>query len=162
MSIEQLAKERDEAAKKLATIDAEIARVQALTQLYPDLKRHVGRWNKVAYCSPSVNGLVTDFEHRFNCGCCGDSPMELWPYLETPHGRIYSSPTGIFVGEKDPFFGGAVSRSGWREDLQRHGLPEALIEKVAVLFKDERKKAEEALEARYADGAATDEPEPLL
>lgn len=162
MSIEQLAKERDEAVNKLATIDTEIARVQALTRLYPDLKRHVGRWNKVAYCSASVNKLVDKFEHRFNCGCCGDSPMELWPYLDTEFGRIYSSPTGIFIGEKDPYFGGAVSRPGWREDLQKHGLSEALIEQVAVLFKDERQKALDAVEERYAEGAATDEPEPLL
>lgn len=162
MSLEHVAKERDEAAKKLAEAEAELARVQKLTQLYPDLKRHVGRWNKVVYCSASVNGLVTDYETRHNCGCCADSPLELWPYLETEHGRVYSNPTGIFIGEQDPFTYGDVSRPGWREDLRKYGLPEALIEKVAGHFKDERQKALDAINERYADGAATGDPEPLI
>jgi len=162
VSFEQLAKKREEAAKALAVIDAELERVERLKAIYPDLKRHVGRWDKVAYCSPSVNHLVNKYEHRFNCGCCGDSPMELWPYVETHYGRVYSDPTGIFIGEKDPYLGGAVSRSGWREQLKGYGIPEALIEDVAQMFKDERDKAREAVEARYAEGAVTDEPEPLL
>lgn len=161
MTLELLAKERDEAAKKLAEADAEMVRVQQLTLLYPDLKRHVGRWNKVVYCSPSVNGLVDKYDTRHNCGCCRDSPLELWPYLETPHGRVYSSPTGIFIGERDPYTYGDISRQGWREDLQKYGLPEALIEKVAMRFQDEYEKAKEALEARYAEGVS-EEPEPLL
>jgi hypothetical protein len=159
--IEELAKERDAAAKKLAETDAEITRVQKLTQLYPDLKRHVGRWNKVVYCSPSVNGIVTDYETRHNCGCCRDSPLELWPYLETPHGRVYSSPTGIFIGEQDPYTYNDISKPGWREDLRKYGLPEKLIERVAMRFKDEYEKAKEELEARYARGVVED-PEPLL
>lgn len=163
MSFEQLTKKREEAAKALAVLDAEVLRVEKLQALYPDLKRHVGRWEKVVCCSAAVNGLVDQYETRYNCGCCGDSPMELWPYVETPHGRVYSNPTGIFIGERDPYFGGATSRSGWREQLQGYGLPETLVEKVALLFKDEREKALEAVEARYADGAVTDdEPEPLL
>ena len=159
---EDLRKESIELQKQAAAKIAEAERLEKLQQLYPDLKRHVGRWNKVVYCSPSVNSLVTDYETRHNCGCCGDSPLELWPYLETEHGRIYSRPTGIFIGERDPYFGGDISRSGWREDLQKHGFPEGLIERVSYMFEDERRKALEAVEERYSEEGAPDEPEPLL
>lgn len=162
MTTEALLKERAEAEKKLAEVNAEIAREEALRVLYPDIQRHVGRWNKIGYCSASVNAQCTKYETRYNCGCCGDSPLELWPYIETPHGRVYSYPTAIFIGEKDWFAGGTVSRAGWRERLKGYGLSDALIEDVSCMFRDERQKALETVEQRYADGAATDEPEPLL
>lgn len=162
MSTEQLLKTRDEAEKKLAQVNAEIARVEALTKLYPDLKRHVGRWEKVVYGSASVNPLVDKYETRYNCGCCGDSPLELWPYLETEHGRVYSNPSSFFIGERDPFFGGAVSKSGWREQLRGYGISEAVIEKVSGMFDEEREKAKEAVEERYSEDGIGEDPEPLL
>lgn len=162
MTFEPLAKKREEAVRALAAIEDEMAMTEKLKALYPDLKRHVGRWEKVVYCSPSVNGLVDKYEARRNCGCCRDSPLELWPYLETEHGRVYSYPTGIFIGELDPFLGGAVSKSGWREQLRSHNLPEALIEKVSGMFDDEREKAREFVEERYSEDGVGEGPEPLL
>lgn len=162
MTTEALLKERAEAEKKLAEINAEIAREEALKILYPDLKRYVGRWNKVGYCSASVNAQCIKYETRHNCGCCNDSPLELWPYVETPHGRVYSSPTGMFIGERDPFSYGDVSRAGWREQLKTNGFSDALIESVACMFADEKQKALDAIEERFSEDGKPDDPDPLL
>src|SRR5262249_36369247 len=93
---EHLAKLR----KDYSDSTAEVARLEKLAALYPDLRRYEGRWKKFAFCSASVNDKVTDYETRFNCSCCPDSPLEFWPYLETEHGRVYSDPPDFFIGEK--------------------------------------------------------------
>lgn len=153
---EHIAKLRQEAVEK----NVEAERLERLLIEYPDLKRHVGRWEKVAYSSPSVNAKATDYETRYNCGCCRDSPLELWPYIETSLGRIYSSPASFFIGEKEPFSGVAVAKAGWKDELRKAGLPEALIERVGQRFEAEKEEARAQLEASLQD--ATDPPEPLL
>ena len=68
----------------------ELSKLDRLTELYPDLKKHTNRWGTVRYCSPFVNFKVDEVELRYNCGCCGDSPLEAWPYTTTKDGdRVY-------------------------------------------------------------------------
>jgi len=146
--------------KQAADGVAEAERIEQLAKGYPDLKRHVGRWEKVVYCSPSVNAKVTDYETRYNCGCCGDSPLEFWPYLETSLGRVYSYPASFFIGEKNPFTGCAVAKYGWKDELRNAGIPEALIERASHRFAEEKDEARARFEANLED--ATEPPEPLL
>ena len=81
---------------------AEAARLERLLAAYPDLKKHTGRWEKVAYFSKEANSKVTNYDCRHNCGCCNDSPLEIWPYVETSDGKVYSDPASFMVGERDP------------------------------------------------------------
>jgi hypothetical protein len=142
---EEAEKLRKEAAGKLAEAER-LARLQAA---YPNLKKHVGRWDKIAYCTSAVNGLVTDYDLRHNCGCCRDSPLEVWPYLQTPDGKVYSDPPMFRVGEKDPLYGGDVAEPGWRGKLQAAGIPTALLDRIKHHFRDERERALEAADAIY-------------
>ena len=104
-----------------------------LTAKYPDLKKYVGRWNKVAYYSSQANAQTTDYDLRHNCGCCNDSPLELWPYLSTEDGRVYSDPPSFMIGERDDYQG-ERAYDGWEEKLRRAKIPEALIERVSAMF----------------------------
>jgi len=117
----------------------ELLKIKSLLDIYPDLESYVGRWGKNVYCSKSVNKLVNNYERRFNCGCCSDSPLELWPYLDTEHGRIYSSPAMFFIGKKDDDFFRTklVQSAGWKDDLKKHDIPEDLIEKISYIFPKE-------------------------
>ncbi len=117
---------RADAAKKLA----DAAEIETKLKEFPDLKRYVGRWNKTAYYSMSVNGTVNDFDRRFNCGCCADSPLEVWPYKDTPHGRIYSDPPSFMVGTRD-YELGTQAYPGWEHKMRDAGISEAVIERVA-------------------------------
>jgi hypothetical protein len=87
-----------ESAKKFAEAEALIK----LRELYPDLQKRTGRWGKVAYYSKAANADADDFDMRHNCGCCSDSPLEIWPYVKTPHGNVYSDPPCFTVGERVP------------------------------------------------------------
>ncbi len=139
---------------------AEAARIEQLAKDFPDLRRHVGRWNKIVYCSKTVNTKVTDFETRYNCGCCSDSPLEFWAYLETPHGRVYSDPPSFFIGEKGHFYGTAVAKAGWKDQLRNAGIPEALIERMATRFDYDKERARDLLDASYEE--VSDPPDPIL
>lgn len=130
-----------ESAEKLR----EIERLKRLLAVFPDLQRDIGRWEKVVYSSKAVNELVTDYDRRLNCGCCPDSPLEIWPYLETPDGRIYSNPSCFVVGERH-WISGAISQPGWKDKLRSAKIPEAIIERIAQGFRDDSEKRKQIAE----------------
>lgn len=122
---------RKEAERAMAEAD----RLTRLQAEFPDLRRHEGRWKKVVYCSKSVNQSVDDFESRHNCGCCNDSPLEVWPYKSTPEGRVYTDPPCFFVGERDVWGYGDRAHPDWGKGLRTAGIPEPLIERIGRLMK---------------------------
>lgn len=124
---------RKEAAEKMVEAD----RLAGLLVAFPDIRKYTGRWNKVAYYSKTANTQVNDFDSRHNCGCCVDSPLEIWPYVETPHGRVYADPPMFSVGERDPNTYGDRPNTGWDTQLRNASIPEAIIERVSHLFQDE-------------------------
>lgn len=129
----EIEKLRKEAEEKVSQAD----KLERLHQAYPGLKRQVGRWNKVAYCSKSVNEKVTNYDCRHNCGCCPDSPLEIWPYVETPDGKVYSDPPCFTVGERH-WMGGDRPSEGWREKLQAASIPEEIIKRIGYHFDKDR------------------------
>ncbi len=147
-----IAEDIAKAEKEAAAQSSEADRLKNLAKAYPDLKKYVGRWNKVAYYSKTVNTKVDRFDMRHNCGCCSDSPLEVWPYLETPDGNIYSDPPSFCVGERDPAMCGDRPNPGWKTTLQNAGIPEDIIGAVSMHFKRCRDEA-----IAYAEGAFGDD-----
>jgi len=127
---------------------AEAARLQALHAEFPDLQKRVGRWKKVAYFSKTANPLVKRFDIRHNCGCCNDSPLEIWPYVESPHGNVYSDPPMFQVGERH-WISGDTPYPGWKGKMKEAGIPEDIIGAVGMHFK-------QCAEARREIAAADD------
>ncbi len=126
---------RKEAAAQSAQASATLAeaeRVRALGERFPDLRVEHGRWGKKVFASPAANVIADDFETRHNCGCCRDSPLELWPFVRTELGPVHSSPSRFMIGEMSD--DGDVPYGGWESDLRSHGIPEALIARAASLF----------------------------
>jgi hypothetical protein len=122
-----------------------------MLKAYPNLRKRVGRWEKVAYYSKDVNTVVDRFDLRHNCGCCNDSPLEIWPYLETPIGRVYSDPPEFRVGEKS-YFGGDKPYDAWDATMKAAGIPDVIIGAVSVHFERCAKEAREALDEEYGGG----------
>jgi hypothetical protein len=118
------AKKKQEEARKLGE---EASRLERLTILFPDLTKHVGRWNKVVYKSKLVNENANGVETRHNCGCCRDSPLEAWVFLETPAGRVYSDPPMFVIGESNPYGSGDDLDLGWDGKLRDAKIPESVI-----------------------------------
>jgi hypothetical protein len=141
----EIEKLRTEADKHLA----EVTRLEAALKVYPDLRKHTWRWDKITYYTKEVNALVTDYDCRHNCGCCADSPLEVFPYVDTPVGKVYSDPACFTVGERDPLYGGDVPRKGWDKEMRDAGIPEEIIKRVRYHFREEAEKAKSAAEEIY-------------
>jgi hypothetical protein len=77
--------------------------------------------------------------------------LEVWPYLETPNGNVYSDPTMFWVGEADPMFGGDIPSAGWEEQMRSAGIPEAIIGAVQMHFERSAARAREQVEEVYGD-----------
>lgn len=114
-----------------------------LTQ-FPDLNLNINRWGTKRYSSASVNAIVMDFEARHNCGCCPDSPLEIWPYLEFNGVRIYSDPTGFGVGKKS-WGGYDTPNPNWRETLTKVNIPAGIIDRINLLLKSEEVEEDDDL-----------------
>lgn len=112
----------------------ELALVEALAKKYPDLKRHVNRWKRERFTSASVNSLCVDYDMAHNCGCCNDSPLELWPYVKEGETRIYADGIPFVIGEKNPYSYRDDAYDGWEDKLRAANFPQELIDKVARHF----------------------------
>lgn len=131
MSVQEDIDELKNGSEKSMT---EAERLSRLMVRYPDLKKHVGRWKKVAFYSKSVNPVVDKVDIRHNCGCCSDSPLEAWPYVDTEDGRVYSDPPMFFVGNRTYDYGDE-EEPGWDEKMRGHGIPEPVLDKIQPHFK---------------------------
>jgi hypothetical protein len=110
----------------------ELRKLTALTVAFPDLKRHVNRWQKERFCSKGANAKATDYDMSHNCGCCADSPLEVWPYTEQDGVRIYSDPPSFTVGEKNGYGYGETPYPGWDAKMREANIPEPLIDRVRM------------------------------
>ncbi len=125
--ITKLRKEIDE-----KTIEAN--RLEALFKEYPNIKVREHRWGKITCYTKDINSLVTNFDIRHNCGCCEDSPLEVFPYLETPYGKVYSEPSCFTIGHKDYVETCDIPYKNWETSLKEAGIPDTLIEQIGLHF----------------------------
>lgn len=120
--------------REIDKLQKELASLEGKFKLFPDLRRYEGRWGKVALYAKSANSQVTGYDTRHNCGCCVDSPLELWPYAETEWGPVYSDPPKFHVGHGDGHFGDYES-SEWETQLEAAGIPLAPFAALHGKFK---------------------------
>lgn len=121
-------------AEKLKLNIADAERKLRLAQKYPDLHEHQCRWKHVRLCTKEVNGKVTDATIKHNCGCCEDSPLEVWPYLVEDGIEVFSDPPCFVVGEKIPRTYRDMPYDGWEDKLREAGIAEVVIEKTKKRF----------------------------
>lgn len=140
--IHKLEKDQEELKEKIASL-------RALKEQFPNLKKHTNRWNSVRYCSKDVNDKVKRFDISHNCGCCNDSPLEIWPYLETEHGKVYSDPPYFRVGENSAY--GDRPYPEWSKEMKEANIPEMIIGAVSLHFKKEKEEALEAVNYTLTD-----------
>ena len=133
---------KDSIAAQIQREQNELNKLSKALAEFPDLKKHTNRWQHVRYASAKANEQVTDVDIAHNCGCCEDSPLEVWPYLMFNGLKIYSEPECFTVGEKIPFYSGSGERpyDGWQDKMREAKIPEAVIAKVQDYFNENSPK----------------------
>lgn len=135
--------------KEINEKNTELDKLNALSDTNPGLKRYEGRWKKIVYYSSDVNPKADRFDMRRNCGCCFDSPLEIWPYLETSEGKIYTDPPKFVVGEKSYY--GDRPRAGWQKLLKDAHIDESIIGSIQVHFDKCKQEAMESVESGFSE-----------
>jgi len=137
--------------KEIAKLEKETKDLEKLQELYPDLQKHTFRWGRVRYCSKTVNSKCTHYDLSHNCGCCSDSPLELWTYIETEYGKVYSDPTGIMIGENFDYSEADRPYNDWDDRLRGYKIPECIIEELRVKFEKDEDIIKEIIRSDYED-----------
>lgn len=117
-----------------AAASAERGHLLKLLEKFPDLKKRSSRWGKIRYSTKAVNAIVTDCDISHNCGCCPDSPIEVWPYVIIEGVKIYSAPERFMPGEGNAWGYGERSYDNWQEGFKKEGIAEVVTEKVQQFF----------------------------
>lgn len=139
----EIGKLRNEAELK----KKEAHRLELLEKQFSDLKKYEGRWEKVVFYSVIANEQATNYDWRYNCGCCTDSTVEVWPFFETELGKVYSDPPVFRVGYKKNYRAGL--RAGWDKELRQARISENIIEKIGKSFPMNENETEEPEEEDF-------------
>lgn len=142
-----LAKEKTDKLKEESNKCLEQVKIlEKLLVEIPDLEIYTNRWKTEFYKAASVNDKVTDFDTKFSCGCCGDSPYFIEPYLTVNGTKVYSSPVDLSVGEKYDSILVRVD-DDWEEVFKKNNINPALIEKVRTHLEVKRGKYQKYISA---------------
>jgi hypothetical protein len=100
---------------------------------YDNVKVDINRWNTKRIYTKEVNEKVNEVEIRHNCGCCSDSPIEIWPYyLEDGSINIYCDPIPLIVGN------GNEPNENWQQQFIDNKIPQTIINRVSKWFKENK------------------------
>jgi hypothetical protein len=141
---ERIEKYEENLAKQYEQAGQELDRLKRLRSEFPDLRVETDRWKKTRFKAKSANNRVTDIEFARTCGCCPDPGILARPYLETTLGRVYSNPFHIEIGEGRVSSGFVTEHANWEERFRKHGIPEALIQRMRQYIDAEMELAREA------------------
>jgi uncharacterized protein YuzB (UPF0349 family) len=93
------------------------------------------------FYSKQANVQVTDYDLSHNCGCCNDSPLELWPFMMHGDMKVYSDPPCFTIGERNGY--GEMPYDCWQGPLRAAGIPEELIARVQAYMDENPPRSED-------------------
>lgn len=110
--------------------------LEKLKSEFPDLREYGDRWEKILI-SKQVKPEKYSLKH--SCGCCDDSPLLMYFYVERHGERVYTDPPYVRVGEKNRNYGEEgepidIWYPGWKLDVTK-----AYGEEVLALLPDFRR-----------------------
>jgi hypothetical protein len=133
----------DSVKRKLEELDKTIhvaqeykIKILSLSERFPDLELHTGRWNRERLVSKEVNSIAEDCDIGHSCGCCSDAVVLVFPYVTYQGYKIYSNPASIGVGEEYSIGTGQLPWDNWEQSLKNHNVSDKVIEVVRLYFEN--------------------------
>jgi hypothetical protein len=100
---------------------------------YPDIHYHTNRWKVKRLVSNKVNSICDNTDISHNCGCCNDSPIEVWPYIKEGDIKIFAKGIPISPGQKG-YYGGECPDDNWEDKFRNNNMSEIIIKQVQQFF----------------------------
>jgi len=134
-----------EKRKEIEKLQDEVDNLEKNSKIYSDLRSHTNRWGHVRYYSKSINADVDEFDSGHNCGCCPDSPLEVWPYKKVDGQKIYSDPPVFIIGDRNSYdcdcdndcnceWYTEKAYLSWHKKLKKHGISKVVINKIGDML----------------------------
>lgn len=118
----------------IQTSQNELKQIQFLLEIFPDLEVKIDQWKNKYFSATTANLKVEDFYTAHSCGCCSDSPLFAYPYLEINGVRVHSEPERFYIGEQcDYVASGERYDDGCIEKLQEHQIAKGVVDRISVL-----------------------------
>ena len=83
-----------------------------------------------------MNAIAIDIDINHSCGCCADSPLQMWPYKQIDGVKVFSQPPCFKVGEPNQWGIGEIAWDNWEDELQEVNISETVIQKIKKHFKE--------------------------
>lgn len=130
-SVESFVEEKE---KQISIKLERIKQIKELKALYPDLAVYRNSLREFDYylISESVNSKVNLYDIPYNCY---DLVVQVFPYINTAFGNIYSWPCSFHVGTYDSNYY-IKPIDDWEKNLRGCDISENVIEGVSEFLKD--------------------------
>lgn len=117
-----LKKKIEELRKSIAYYEG----IQAILDNDGQMIEETHRWDKECFCSPRINPIANRWEVRKNCGCCADTIIEAFPYVEENGLKIYTQPSVFVIGQAN-YGNGIIPTEKWEENMAKANISPAII-----------------------------------
>ena len=124
--------------EKLKKQKDEITKIEKVLKLYPDIEENRDRWGDIKFSSPSINPETDHIFINHNCGCCSDSPLQVWPYKTIEGIKVFSKPACFVVGEMNAYGSGERPYDNWEERFRKENIPETVIDQIQIFFNENK------------------------
>jgi hypothetical protein len=132
----------EELSKNKIKTEENILVLEKIKNKFNNVTIQLDRWRKEYVCSPDINSIADNYYTHHDCGCCDDSPLFIFPYIEFENVKIYSDPYKICIGEKNYEFGDKIN-DNCEEKLVKHNISKKIIEFVVTMKEEYKEKYEE-------------------
>lgn len=122
----------------------ELKQIRLLLEIFPDLEIKTDRWKNRRFSASTANSKVEDFYTAHSCGCCSDSPLFAYPYLEINGARVHSEPERFYIGERCSYTAsGELYDSDCIEKLEECQIAKPIIDRIEKLVSQEPEYVED-------------------
>lgn len=98
---------------EIVRAEKEIEQLKRITDRFPDATVYQDRWKTERIFSATASPLCDKYDWKHSCGCCADSPVHLFPYLETEFGKVYANGAPFRVLDRDEWGFGRYLNNGF-------------------------------------------------
>lgn len=108
--------------------EAEIKKLEVITSKFPDAYIQQDRWKTERVFSETATPLCDKYEWKHSCGCCSDSPLFAYPYLETEFGKVYAHGAPFRILDRDEWGSGNYLRNKF--DVRATALSDSMKSQI--------------------------------
>jgi hypothetical protein len=124
----QIQEKIDKLQAEILRLNKDIVQLKRIVEKFPDAFISQDRWKNERVFSKIASPLCDKYDWRHSCGCCADSSVQVWPYLETEFGKVFAAEAPLYVMDRDEYGMGTYLRNGF--DVSKTNLSDGMKRQI--------------------------------